>query len=250
MLDGLAPLAPLKRANVARHARPALFAPLREGDPRPPATVALPPGRAAVPGEASRDAGDRLHDPHEPRRSGQPRARPSARRSMSRSMSRAVPRDTPRQRRTRGERAPPGRGAVGLAASTAARAPPARRPHGPPRTARAFPCQGAACRLRAGQPDLGLHVRRPLRCRGAGRLGRGKGGLGGPAVLRRRGRTGRRAGSRASCGSPRRWVGSRSAGSASVRACSGRRRRARWSSSSSTRPLPPATAASSGNATP
>jgi dimethylamine monooxygenase subunit A len=38
MLDGLAPLTPIKRANVARHARPALFAPLREGDPRPPAT--------------------------------------------------------------------------------------------------------------------------------------------------------------------------------------------------------------------
>ncbi len=38
MLDGLAPMRPLKRANVARHARPALFAPLREGDPRPPAT--------------------------------------------------------------------------------------------------------------------------------------------------------------------------------------------------------------------
>jgi dimethylamine monooxygenase subunit A len=38
MLDGLAPLTPLKRANVARHAHPGPFAPLREADPRPPAT--------------------------------------------------------------------------------------------------------------------------------------------------------------------------------------------------------------------
>jgi dimethylamine monooxygenase subunit A len=37
MLDGLAPLRPLKRANVAVHVQAALFAPLRERDPRPPA---------------------------------------------------------------------------------------------------------------------------------------------------------------------------------------------------------------------